>query len=234
MKEYRSNIEIKFTVVDYFEELQLIETQYAQEEDLYPWIYMLLQMAEYQKRVQLEKQYRPISIRDVHKAERFNDNPLKRLLNLKQGPPDIAILSRDSAPKTLRFLGCVEIKKIATHLEINIDENSSFQEFKKIEKLCPKEQTLQYAFYPKILANSLKSWSTIEDKLKSAEKPSIPEIDDPVIAKIKENLNGHSDLCVSLKLQQNRKLPKRNGERTYGLRSYEAILSLNNSNEKEF
>ena len=33
---------IEFTVEDYFKELQLMEAQYGQEEELYPWIYMML------------------------------------------------------------------------------------------------------------------------------------------------------------------------------------------------
>jgi hypothetical protein len=40
---------IEFTVEDYFKELQLMEAQYGQEEELYPWIYMLLQMVESKK-----------------------------------------------------------------------------------------------------------------------------------------------------------------------------------------
>ena len=43
------NMNIKFTVEDYFKELQLMEAQYGQEEELYPWIYMLLQMVESKK-----------------------------------------------------------------------------------------------------------------------------------------------------------------------------------------
>lgn len=53
---------IEFTVEDYFKELQLMEAQYGQEEELYPWIYMLLQMVE-SKKVQPGKKYAPISIR---------------------------------------------------------------------------------------------------------------------------------------------------------------------------
>ena len=41
---------IKFTVEDYFKELQLMESQYGQEEELYPWVYMLLQMIESSKK----------------------------------------------------------------------------------------------------------------------------------------------------------------------------------------
>ena len=41
---------IEFTVEDYFKELQLMESQYGQEEELYPWVYMLLQMIESRKK----------------------------------------------------------------------------------------------------------------------------------------------------------------------------------------
>lgn len=44
------NMNIEFTVKDYFEELQLMDKQYAQEEALYPWVYMLLQMIECSKK----------------------------------------------------------------------------------------------------------------------------------------------------------------------------------------
>lgn len=39
-------MKIEFTVEDYFNELQSMEKYYGQEEELYPWIYMLLQMVE--------------------------------------------------------------------------------------------------------------------------------------------------------------------------------------------
>ena len=223
---------IEFTVEDYFKELQLMEAQYGQEEELYPWIYMLLQMVE-SKKVQPGKKYAPISIRDVHKAEYANDEPLKKLLSLKQGPPDIAILNISSSQEPLCFLGCVEIKKIATPLEINIDET---QFFPKTGKLIRKGLTLVYAFNPQSLANRLKkSCNNIEDQLKSTEKPFISQIDNPIIKKIKaelETLSECPNLSVNLKLQRNRS--KQNGERTYGLRSYEAIFPLVPSNEEKF
>ena len=39
-------MKIEFGVQEYFNELKLMDVQYGQEEELYPWIYMLLQMAE--------------------------------------------------------------------------------------------------------------------------------------------------------------------------------------------
>ena len=41
---------IEFTVEDYFKELRVMENYYGQEEELYPWMYMLLQMIEFRKK----------------------------------------------------------------------------------------------------------------------------------------------------------------------------------------
>lgn len=124
-------------------------------------------------------------------------------------------------------------QKIATPLEINIDET---QFFPKTGKLIRKGLTLVYAFNPQSLANRLKkSCNNIEDQLKSTEKPFISQIDNPIIKKIKaelETLSECPNLSVNLKLQRNRS--KQNGERTYGLRSYEAIFPLVPSNEEKF
>ena len=38
---------IEFTVEDYFKELQLMEAQYGQEEELYPWIYRWLSQKKF-------------------------------------------------------------------------------------------------------------------------------------------------------------------------------------------
>ena len=45
------------SVKEYFDELLLMEKQYGQEEELYPWIYMLLKMAECKKKEILGKEY---------------------------------------------------------------------------------------------------------------------------------------------------------------------------------
>ena len=59
-------MQIEFTVEEYFRELKLMQQQYGLEEELYPWMYMLLKMAEGRKKEILNEQYMDISIRDVH------------------------------------------------------------------------------------------------------------------------------------------------------------------------
>ena len=50
-------MKIEFGVQEYFNELKLMDVQYGQEEELYPWIYMLLQMAECRKKEILKEWY---------------------------------------------------------------------------------------------------------------------------------------------------------------------------------
>ena len=117
---------IKFTVKEYFWELKLMQQQYGLEEELYPWMYMLLKMAEGRKKEILGKQYLDISIRDVHNWKNHGRKNADQLpkekkemenqLSLQQGPPDIAILSVDE--KKIQFLGCVEVKYIKSGLNL--------------------------------------------------------------------------------------------------------------------
>ena len=105
---------IEFTVREYFEELKLMEEQYAQEEALYPWIYMLLKMIECQKEHLHSGLYAGVSIRDVHNMKYKEDSSpirkaIKCILKEKCGAPDIAIIDKDSR----YILGCVEIKSFA-------------------------------------------------------------------------------------------------------------------------
>lgn len=110
---------------DYFEELKLMETQYGQEEDLYPWIYMILQMAECRKRDLLGPQYEGISIRDVHNADKER---IKELAGSKvvRATPDFIVMGKSKE----KCFGCVEIKnffngkgqKLINFLEV-VDKN---------------------------------------------------------------------------------------------------------------
>ena len=98
-------MKIEFGVQEYFNELKLMDAQYGQEEELYPWMYMLLKMAEGRKKEILNEQYMDISIRDVHNwknHKRKNEDQyskekiaVEKQLSLQQGPPDIAIMSVD-------------------------------------------------------------------------------------------------------------------------------------------
>lgn len=71
---------IEFTVEDYFKELQLMESQYGQEEELYPWVYMLLQMIESRKKEILKEDYNKLSLRLVAKATKADFTPERQLL----------------------------------------------------------------------------------------------------------------------------------------------------------
>ena len=123
-------MQIEFTVEEYFRELKLMQQQYGLEEELYPWMYMLLKMAEGRKKEILNEQYMDISIRDVHNwknHKRKNEDQyskekiaVEKQLSLQQGPPDIAIMSVDE--KKIHFLGCVEVKYIKTGLNLEEGE----------------------------------------------------------------------------------------------------------------
>ena len=103
-------MKIEFGVQEYFNELRLMDAQFGQEEELYPWIYMLLQMAECRKKEILKEWYQGVSIRDVHNGEKRKDNDLIKLLRQKKGFPDHVILERKYGE--YKILGCSEIKKM--------------------------------------------------------------------------------------------------------------------------
>ena len=113
---------IKFTVEDYFKELQLMESQYGQEEELYPWVYMLLQMIEIRKKEILKEDYNKLSLRLVAKATKADFTPERQLLGgikkesgINLSFPDIAILNQNFNSKNSSLLnqlnyihGCIE------------------------------------------------------------------------------------------------------------------------------
>ena len=135
-------MKINITAEDYFRELELMAQQYGQEEDLYPWIYMLLQMVECKKKENAEKEnttYNPVSIRNVPTARYVHKNSFKitldeqdgltedainKLWNIRWeltkrvGPPDFAILDTEQ-----KILGCVELKAITEVLFKNGRKN---------------------------------------------------------------------------------------------------------------
>lgn len=113
-------MEIDISIQEYFEELKLMEEQYGQEEDLYPWIYMLLQMVECRKKELLGEWYKDVSIRDVHNAIKSSLSAvegdetywaIRWELTKRVGAPDMVILDKEN-----KILGCVEIKKIGQQL----------------------------------------------------------------------------------------------------------------------
>lgn len=109
------NIEI--TVAEYFEQLELMKKQYGQEEDLYPYIYMLLIEAG------LANRY---SIRSVAGAQNTKEVKGRELLMGYAAFPDIVILDTtflDNKSWKYRYdkeinklYCCVEVKKLVETL----------------------------------------------------------------------------------------------------------------------
>lgn len=165
---------IEFSVEEYFHELMLMDEQYGQEEELYPWIYILLQMVECRKREILKTLYRSVSIRDVHNLEISENSeklsPIKKNLRAQKGVPDIAILNTESSS----FLGCIEIK--STLHSLCLDEgNYSFA------------NQVQYIFNtaPKTAEHLKQADADCADKLKTENGTSLsPEQEKLVISKL--------------------------------------------------
>ena len=107
-------MKIELNVEEYFNKLKQIESVYAQEEALYPWIFILLSMAEIKKRDKKDKQHKKIDIISVAGAKYGKDLSEDELSVRKQlteyvGTPDIAIIGDG------RVLGCVEAKNISPY-----------------------------------------------------------------------------------------------------------------------
>lgn len=125
-------MKIEISVQEYFNELKLMEKHYGQEEDLYPWIYMLLQIAEEKKQDILQDWYSKVSIRDVHNGQYYSwkkgddeDNwKIRWELNKNVGFPDFAIINTNN-----KVIGCVEVKK--TKDELFMTEPSQQYEYTK-------------------------------------------------------------------------------------------------------
>lgn len=178
---------IEFTVEEYFNELQLMESQYGQEEELYPWIYMLLQMVECRKKNILDKRYNPLSIRDIHKAQSVskpNDKSdesdkklyaIKKALTEKDGVPDLAILDVQGK----NFLGCIEIKKCPSFVQL-----MSKSLFLIKEDVFPKNKSVEFEKYKISYIANVKELKSPPIKLEPKN------IDEKMISLIKEDLTN--------------------------------------------
>ena len=139
-------MKIEFGVQEYFNELKLMDAQYGQEEELYPWVYMLLQMAECRKKEILKEWYQGVSIRDVHKAVQKKDNELIKLLRQKKGFPDHVLLERKYGE--YKILGCSEIK----NKEINLIK----KQYNIVKFLTPTEYNVEFYFNKKDISKNIK------------------------------------------------------------------------------
>ena len=157
-------MKIEFGVQEYFNELKLMDAQYGQEEELYPWIYMLLQMAECRK----GEQYKGVSIRDVHKGVKaIGDSELKKKLYSIGGFPDFAIFNKEATREEGgSLLGCVEIKKYEiTELKNALITMKEKKERKTIEIVKEKGNQISLIINSK---NILEELSCGEEELDKA------------------------------------------------------------------
>jgi hypothetical protein len=112
MCENENKMYINITAKDYFNELKLMQQQYGQEEDLYPWIYMLLQQAKLSN-----PKNNDVSMRFVASASRANIIKGRKLIKGLAGFPDIAIFrnkfdNNSESKFEDKILGCVEAKAL--------------------------------------------------------------------------------------------------------------------------
>lgn len=112
---------IEFTVEDYFNELQVMEKYYGYEEELYPWIYMLLHMAEIRKKTILKERCHKSYIIDLHKALNVKGNYVLKN-HMKDGVPDFVIINTSTPAPFL--CGCVEIKKIEPNETLGLQDGN--------------------------------------------------------------------------------------------------------------
>lgn len=182
-------MKIEFGVQEYFNELKLMDAQYGQEEELYPWVYMLLQMAECRKREILKEWYQGVSIRDVHIGGKAKgDSELKKKIYSGTGFPDMAILdmkaTRDNGGV---ILGCVEIKKEDVNSSLDLKEGMYSKNSSNIRWLIPKAAEIEYFFKIEDLTTIFPEKSKI---IQDNGKGSIEGVDEIIEEKVEEQLSA--------------------------------------------
>lgn len=140
-------MKIEFGVQEYFNELKLMDAQFGQEEELYSWIYMLLQMAECRKKEILKEWYKGVSIRDVHNGQNAEDSGIKKKLRSKVGFPDHVFFERKC--DKYHILGCSEIKK--NDKKINLVE----KQYEVSSFLSPNRVNIEFYFNIKDINNTM-------------------------------------------------------------------------------
>ncbi len=152
-------MEIKFSVKEYFDELKLMQEQYGREEDVYPWVYMLLQMAEAWKETNKEneeyekyKDYKKLSIRDVHnlKKPRSKEHDIEMTLRKGVGAPDFAIIDKGE------IIGCVEIKVGSFSQELKQDGTIEFKKRYKKQHMVGRKEKINVEEWTYTIVSELK------------------------------------------------------------------------------
>lgn len=172
-EEKRMNIDI--TAEEYFEQLLLMERQYDQEEDLYPWIYMLLQMKECQRKI-VDKSYKGVSIRYIAGGSKADSVIGRNQISAFGVFPDIAILDKDFF--TISTKGGIERKQLEELKDkINgIDEYLKHSRRKGAKKINIPDSEINNKIRQFCLNNNMnKIYGCIEAKPIAAELKDLNE-----------------------------------------------------------
>lgn len=158
---------------EFREELELMKRQYGQEEELYPYIYMLLREAG------LTRRY---SVRSVAGAQSAKSVKGRELLRGYAGFPDIAILDKsflsgekyEPEEEIKKIYCCVEAKKINEELlniegEIQIksenETSESFNLYQKNGKVTAYGQLIgELLWYGRVIYTNGYEWKYLEIK----------------------------------------------------------------------
>ena len=134
--ENSEKMQIEITEKQYFEELKLMKKQYGQEEELYPWIYMLLRKSIF------EKGNDNLSMRNVCSGRKAITVPGRKLLSGGISFPDIAILRKDFdinenfAKNNRHILGCVEAKHMEEKLLVENEVDNEKIDIETKYEIC--------------------------------------------------------------------------------------------------
>ena len=120
----KNNNEIEKFVEEYEKQIELMKKQYGQEEDMYPWIYMVLMKSG---------KINELSMRQVARASWANCVRGRELLRGYAGFPDIAILDK-------KFCAIDVSKSISYKLE---DVNKWIQNDLDENKICDKPNNIK-------------------------------------------------------------------------------------------
>lgn len=183
---------IELTLEDYFKELELMEKHYGLEEELYPFINMLLRMGRNEIN---------FSIRNVAKGVKCDNEKGRKLLYGCVGFPDIAILGKDFDKKSedeknmKKIFGCVEAKALDKKLPVKLGGSVEIKD-KYIFIIKPSSGNANYRYERKLEANDVEkivvklSFSEIklgcEEKTISIQKAEKDEL--KILVSDKENI----------------------------------------------
>lgn len=152
---------IELSVKEYLNQLELMKNQYGREEDIYPWLYMILRGAVDDN----------ISIRDVHNLKKprpyrekdGKNNGLVRdreiYMRLGVGAPDFVLYNSSE-----KMIGCVEIKMMdSIQIEKSVNEcNIAFEPYVRKHKIYSRGEQINVGEWQYKIKNDLPVFSCLD------------------------------------------------------------------------